>query len=212
MTVEKKASAPSQGRALAPTEFLKAASAMAGTPAREKYQPVNAYLATVLTPNVEKVAAQDNWHNPMGDIARAHQALREAIRKVELDLDSAEYGAKIASAQLSAQSVQACKDGADVSDVLNLCYHAAEGAGITVKVAHDTVCEIAEVLKSHGFDTRVREKTASYEEPNLSHPIAVVFTKVASLRDAQMHLSTAAEDLRAEYALSSRKVRAAFAG
>ena len=212
MTVEKKASAPSQGRALAPTEFLKAASAMAGTPAREKYQPVNAYLATVLTPNVEKVAAQDNWHNPMGDIARAHQALREAIRKVELDLDSAEHGAKIASAQLSAQSVQACKDGADVSDVLNLCYHAAEGAGITVKVAHDTVCEIAEVLKSHGFDTRVREKTASYEEPNLSHPIAVVFAKVASLRDAQMYLSTAAEDLRAEYALSSRKVRAAFAG
>lgn len=213
MTVEKKASAPTQGRRpLAPTEFLKAASALAGLPAREKYQPVNAYLATVLTPDVEKVAAQDNWHNPMGDIVKAHQALREAIKKVELDLESTEYEAKVASLGLAAQSVQACKDGADVSDVLNLCYHAAENNGITVKVAHDTVCEIAEILKSHGFDTRVREKTASYEEANLSHPIATLFAKVASLRDTQAHLSTAAEDLRAEYALSSRKVRAAFPG
>lgn len=210
MTVEKKASAPMQGRTLAPTEFLKAASALAGTPPREKYQPVNAFLATVLTPNVEKVAAEDNWHNPMGEIARAHQELREAIKKVELDLVSTEHEAKIAAAQLMAQSVQACKDGADVSDVLNLCYHAAEGAGVTVKIAHDTVCEIAELLKSHGFDTRTREKTASYEEPNLAHPIATGFAKVASLRDAQAHLATAAEDLRSEYALSARKVRAAF--
>lgn len=210
MTVEKKASAPATGRALAPTEFLKAASAVAGLPAREKYQPTNAYLATVFTPDAEKVAAQDVWHNPMGEATRMHQSLREAIKKVELDMDSAAYEDKVASAVLLAQSVQACKDGADVSDVLNLCYHSAEREGTTVKVAHDTVCEIAEVLRSHGFETRQREKTASYEEANLSHPLAVAFAKVASMRDQHAALSAAADDLRTEYALSARKLRAAL--
>ena len=211
MAVEKTAAAPPQRRALSPVEFLKTASALAGETPREKYKPLNAYLATVLTPNVEKVASHDRWHAPTGDLVRAQQNMREAVRKVELDCESAAYEAKVASVTLSAQATQACKDGADISEVLDLCYHAAESAGITVKVAHDTVCEIAEALRSHGFDTRVREKTASYAEANLAHPIAQLFVKVASLRDQHNVLSVAADELRAEYSLSSRKTRAAFA-
>lgn len=210
MAVEKKASAPVEGtRPLAPIDFLKAASALTGSPAREKYTPVNAFLATVMTPDVAKVASQDRWHNPLGDVVRTHQALREAARKVELDAVSATEGAKVAMASLHAQAAQACKDGADVSDVLDLCYHSAASTAVPTKIAHDIVCEIAEALHIHGFDVRTRSKTAS-AEPNLGHPLAAQFAKVASLRHEQLNLELALADLQTDLRLSTAKVRGAF--
>jgi hypothetical protein len=210
MAVEKKASSPDRdARPLAPVDFLKAASVLSGGVAREKYEPVNAFLATVLTAEGEKVAQQDLWHNPLGDVARAHQALREAARKVELDATSAAEAAKVAMASLHAQANQACKDGADVSDVLDLCYHSAATTTVPAKIAHDIVCEIAEALHVHGFDVRTRSKTAS-AEPNLAHPLAAQFAKVASRRAEQINLELALEDLRTDLRLSSTKIRNSF--
>lgn len=205
MAVEKKASAPHATKQARPVDFLKAASAMAGLPERQKYQPVNAYLATVLTPDVEKVAAQDNWHNPYGEALRLQQQLREATRKVQLDADSVVESAKMAMAQLVGQADQACKDGAAVADVLDLCLHA--GGDTSVKIAHDLVCEVAEVLTARGYDVSTRAKTAEYREANLSHPIAVQFAKVASLRTAATHLAEALADLKKDLEYANRNLR-----
>lgn len=206
MAVEKKASAPQSGKQATPIEFLKAASAMAGLPERQKYQPVNAYLATVLTPDVEKVAAQDNWHNPYGEAVRLQQQLREATRKVQLDADSAIESSKMAMAQLVGQADQACKDGAAVADVLDLCLHAA-GSDTSAKIAHDLVCEVAEVLTARGYDVSTRTKTAGYRDANLSHPIAVQFAKAASLHTAAEHLSEALADLKKDLDYANRNLR-----
>lgn len=212
MAVEKRAAAPEAGRkALQPIEFLKAASALTGQVAREKYQPVNAYLATVLTPDVAKVASQDRWHNPLGDVARLHQSLRDAAAKVSLDMESAAQTAKIASTALFAQAAQTCKDGAAVDEVLGLCYHAAEAGGVSTKIAHDIVCELAEALQAHGFDVRTREKTASQAEPNLAHPLATHFTKAASAKQDHLNLAIALDELKADLRTSSLKIRGEFA-
>jgi hypothetical protein len=207
MAVEKKASAPEGRRMLQPVEFLKAASAVAGTPAREKYQPVNPYLATVLSADVAKVASHDRWHNPLGDVSRIYQSLRDAATKVALDRDSADQAAKTASAHLFAQAVQSCKDGAAVDDVLGLCYHTAEANNVSTKIAHDIVCELAETLQSHGFDVRTREKTASVAAPNLQHPLARHFAKVASAQEDVLSLSIALDELRADIRTAALKIR-----
>jgi hypothetical protein len=210
MAVEKRASIPEGRRPLQPIEFLKAASALTSAPTREKYEPVNAYLATVLTPDAVKVASQDRWHNPLGDVARAHQALREATKKVELDASAADSAAKVAMASLHAQAEQACKNGTDVGDVLGLCYHTAAANAVPTKIAHDLVCEIAEALHAHGFDVRTREKTAQVYEPNLGHPIAALFAKVASIRQDQLGLSLALDELQNDLRQSALKIRGAF--
>lgn len=206
MAVEKRASAPQSTKQASPVEFLKAASAISGIPAREKYQPVNAYLATVLTPDVVKVASQDTWHNPYGDAFRLQQQVREAVRKVQLDADSAAEASKVAMAQLVGQADQACKDGAAVADVLDLCLHAA-GETTTAKVAHDIICEVAEVLTARGYDVSTRTKSAEYRDANLSHPLAVQFSKVASLRVGVTHLEEALGDLKKDLDYANRNLR-----
>lgn len=205
MAVEKKASAPQTGKQAGPIEFLKAASAMAGLPERQKYQPVNAYLATVLTPDVVKVASQDNWHNPYGDAVRLQQQIREAARKVQLDTDSAVESSKVAMAHLVGQADHACKNGAAVSDVLDLCLHAA-GSETSTKIAHDIVCEIAEVLTARGYDVSSRTKTADYRDANLSHPLAVQFAKVAALHTAAACLNEALTDLKKDLDYANRNL------
>lgn len=206
MAVEKKASAPQSARQASPVEFLKAASAISGMPERQKYQPVNAYLATVLTPDVVKVASHDNWHNPYGEAFRLQQQLREATRKVEVDTSSVVEESKIAMAHLLGQADQACKDGAAVSDVLDLCLHAA-GQDTSTKVAHDLICEVAEVLTARGYDVSTRAKTAEYRDANLAHPIAVQFAKVASLRMGAAHLGEALTDLKKDLDYANRNLR-----
>jgi len=201
-TAEKVASAPSTPAVTttARQRLEKTASAVSTT---EKYQPRNAFLATVLAVDPVKVASQDRWHNPMREITQLTQALREAHKTASVGRDSAEYNAQTAMLDLVRQADQACKEGAAMGSVLEACMTSVP----PTQVAGELLTEVASYLAGRGYAVE-GTKVGSAGDVNPAHPLPRVFAKVAGLREEFVEWGHAVDDLQRELRVVEGKLRA----
>lgn len=200
---QKVASLPHQEtRMTSTTDMAKTASA----PARQKFTPRNSWdIAMERVPT--KLASDERWANPDGDVIRARQRLRAAVDELEAQAASIETAEKIATLKLQAQAERVIRDeGLDAGTVLQACVR-DDCDGIPVKVASDVLCSLSRYLDKRGF--AMPEKVAAVHiTVNPAHPLPRSFQEVANLRTEKLAVAEALEEMRGELARLNRGLRA----
>jgi len=202
LRAEKVASARPQetSRMTTTTAIEKAASAP------RRFQPVNAF-SEVCASAPEEDPAKVLWFNPLSELTRVRDEVKEAVAELETRHSTLVSSEKFASSDLFSHAVQAVKEGESVGGVLHACLGAVKVADLDLHALESVVDELTVRLGAFGCEMETT-KVASLGLVNPKHPLPQQFAKLAAMRHERFHVEYALDELRENWNRVNGEIRA----